>query len=111
MENQEIKNRILENEAKIGSLRSEISYKKIIWGAILLTIALLSFALSFLGVSEIEIFNKVNRMFILFIGLSTLGPGLYLTIFGSIQLSKINNRIEQLENENKQLNKSLKNQQ
>ena len=111
MENQEIKNRILENEAKIGSLRSEISYAKIIWGAILLTIALLSLALTFLDTTNNKYLDALGNFFSALIGLSALGPGLYLTIFGSIQLSKINNRIEQLENENKQLNKSLKNQQ
>jgi len=108
---QEIEEKIRENNEKIERLYSENSNKKLVWGIILISLSALLLSLAFLNFYNGVINNNTNdavgklvlAYFLFILSALPLPPGVLLLVFGKRTIRRRDAAIAKLKEENKEL--------
>ncbi|MCR4899080.1 MAG: hypothetical protein K5892_07680 [Acholeplasmatales bacterium] len=107
--NQEIERKIKENKEKIEEIKRRHSNKKLVWGILLTTLSGLFFALMvYVSSKSLDPFSRAILVFFLFVlACAPLPPGILLLILGIKSIRRMDEEIERLEKENRNLKKQL----
>ena len=107
--NQEIERKIKENKEKIERIKRNHSNKKLVWGILLTTLSGLFFALMvYVSSKPLDPLSRAILVFLLFVlALAPLPPGILLLILGAKSIRRMDEEIERIEEENRNLKKQL----
>ena len=107
--NQEIERKIKENNEKIERIKRNHSNKKLVWGILLTTLSGLFFALMvYVSSKPLDPLSRAILVFLLFVlALAPLPPGILLLILGAKSIRRMDEEIERIKEENRNLKKQL----
>ncbi len=107
--NQEIERKIKENNKKIEEIKRGHSNKKLVWGILLTTLSGLFFVLMvYVSSKQLDPFSRAILVFLLFVlALAPLPPGILLLILGAKSIRRMDEEIERIKEENRNLKKQL----